>query len=64
MKRQIAHMIKYKYLPFSLGKKVCVGACSAHPGMNLPAVLATKITLLLACRSQKYPGKVVAKDSK
>lgn len=22
MKRQIAHMIKYKYLPFTLGKKV------------------------------------------
>ena len=25
MKRQIKHMIKYKYLPFSLGKKVRAG---------------------------------------
>ena len=23
MKRQIKHMIKYRYLPFSTGKKVC-----------------------------------------
>lgn len=25
MKRQIKHMIKYRYLPFTTGKKVCHG---------------------------------------
>ena len=32
MKRQIKHMIKYRYIPFSIGKKVgfCSCLCSAH----------------------------------
>jgi len=27
MKRQIKHMIKYRYLPFTTGKKVCHCVC-------------------------------------
>lgn len=32
MKRQIKHMIKYRYLPFSTGKKVCV--CGARAALS------------------------------
>lgn len=31
MKRQIKHMIKYRYLPFTLGKKVCHSHAAATP---------------------------------
>lgn len=35
MKRQIKHMIKYKYIPFSLGKKVGSLATTGMPWAEL-----------------------------
>lgn len=40
MKRQIKHMIKYRYIPFSLGKKVTAHTCSCLitcTDMQMPA---------------------------
>ncbi len=46
MKRQIKHMIKYKYLPFSWGKKVGSGAVRGCT-LELHAMLACTPTHLL-----------------
>lgn len=38
MKRQIRHMIKYRYIPFTFGKKVRMHALRRRPCGGIPAV--------------------------
>jgi hypothetical protein len=66
-RRQIRHMIKYRYLPFDWGKKVCVchvvAACLSYLALCPVDSYQYNAPVLLM---QRYKGKAAgqAKDSK
>ena len=68
MKRQIRHMIKHRYLPFTYGKKVRVEPCwvraaaaGACPSTSCYSLLATHACLAVV---QKYRGRQDKVDAK
>lgn len=52
MRRQIKHMIKYKYLPFDFGKQVCVG-CVWHALFRSERLACCGILRPVLARSRK-----------
>ena len=59
MKRQIKHMIKHRYIPFDLGKKV------SGPSRCFQCMVPWRGLIFFSCVFQKYKGsKAPPKDAK
>ena len=59
MKRQIAHMVKYRYLPFSSGKRVRVSRRAAGPVPRACVLRICLPTLALGCPPPPLPTVLI-----